>query len=34
MSVYETTDDLVNEQVEHYIQYAARHKGIPVAQLS
>ena len=32
MSLYETTDDLVNEQVEHYIQYAARHKGIPVAQ--
>lgn len=32
MSVYETTEDLVNEQVEHYIQYAAKHKGIPVAQ--
>lgn len=32
MGVYETTDDLVNEQVEHYIQYAARHKNIPVAQ--
>ena len=32
MSVYETTDDLVNDQVEHYIQYAARHKNIPVAQ--
>lgn len=32
MGVYETTDDLVNEQVEHYIQYAAKHKNIPVAQ--